>query len=93
MKYSFYGSAKPFTKSVHFLLKNTKQANQIVLPKKHMMQIFAIAEREHLPLHEVAPVYETILNELMARARIPDYLPVFVSKKVREILRIKQRSI
>lgn len=54
---------------------------------KHFCEIQTIANDLNRPISEVAQLYEDVLEYLRARARIPDFLPVMVSKKVREICR------
>lgn len=50
---------------------------------KHRLYIKNLAEEVHRPVHEVIPLYEDVLSHYKARARIHDYLPILVSKKVK----------
>jgi hypothetical protein len=54
---------------------------------KHFCEIQTIANDLDRPIPEIAQLYEDILEYLRARAQIPDFLPIMVSKKVREICR------
>jgi hypothetical protein len=49
--------------------------------------IAKISERTHVPVHDVERVYASTWNELQADARITDYLPVIVARKVAERFR------
>ena len=51
---------------------------------KHLSQIHWLANDLQRPITDIVPVYEDVLETLRAYARIPDFLPVIVSKKVRE---------
>jgi uncharacterized protein (DUF2126 family) len=55
--------------------------------KKHFGAIQSLADDLHRPVPEVVQMYEEILEHLQDQARITDYLPILVSKKVREICR------
>ena len=50
----------------------------------HLNQMQRLANDLQRPLPEIVPMYEDVLEDLRAYARIPDFLPVMVSKKVRE---------
>lgn len=49
--------------------------------------IAKISERTHVSIPEVERAYASTWNELQSDARITDYLPVIVAKKVAEDLR------
>ena len=49
--------------------------------------IAKISERTHVSIHEVESAYASTWNELQSDARITDYLPVIVAKKVAESFR------
>jgi hypothetical protein len=51
--------------------------------RRHALSISALAQELALPLEHVAARYEAVLRELMADARIADYLPILVAKRVR----------
>lgn len=51
---------------------------------RHMAAIRAIAEEIGQPVEEVASLYQEELARLSARAAIADYLPVLVSKRLRQ---------
>lgn len=55
--------------------------------RRHHGSMQAIAEEMQRPLDEIAALYEEILRQMKARAQIPDYLPVLVTKKVKQICR------
>jgi hypothetical protein len=50
----------------------------------HLNQMQRLATDLQRPIPEIVPVYEDVLEDLRAYAQIPDFLPVIVSKKVRE---------
>lgn len=54
---------------------------------RHIHSIHALAEEVDLPVHEVAAAYEDVLDELQEQARITDYLPILVSKRVKRFYR------
>jgi hypothetical protein len=53
---------------------------------KHMRNVESIAAEMHKAVDEVIPLYEDILAHLKAKAVIPDYLPILVSKRVKYML-------
>ncbi len=53
----------------------------------HLAEIAGIAHDNGWPIPEVAQCYERILAELKRRARVQDYLYVFVAKRVTAELR------
>ncbi|QDZ27097.1 DUF3562 domain-containing protein [Noviherbaspirillum sp. UKPF54] len=55
--------------------------------QRHRGSMQAIADEMHRPLDEIAELYEEILGQMKATAQIPDYLPVLVSKKVKQMCR------
>jgi len=55
--------------------------------ERHRVSMRSIAEELDRPEQEIAERYERTLAELKARASVPDYLPILVSKKVRETYR------
>lgn len=50
----------------------------------HLNQMQRLANDLQRPIPEIVPLYEDVLENLRAYAQIPDFLPVMVSKKVRE---------
>lgn len=54
---------------------------------KHLHFIESIAEEMQQSVQEIMPLYEEVLEALTVRARIDDYLPILVSKRVKRILR------
>ncbi len=50
----------------------------------HLNQIQRLANDLQRPIPEIVPLYEDVLEDLRAYARVPDFLPIMVSKKVRE---------
>jgi hypothetical protein len=55
--------------------------------KRHAGSMRAVANDVERPVDEIAQVYESVLEHLKTQARIEDYLPILVSKKVREFYR------
>ena len=51
---------------------------------QHVGQIRSLANDLQRPIPEIVSLYEDVLEDLRAYARVPDFLPVIVSKKVRE---------
>ena len=56
--------------------------------KKHRGNIVSIANEKGCPVTDVTECYERILSELKQRARVPDYVDVFVARKVLAQLKI-----
>jgi hypothetical protein len=54
---------------------------------KHYREIQAIADDLQRPIPEIAPLYEDVLEYLRAHAHVTDFLPILVSKRVRELCR------
>lgn len=55
--------------------------------ERHALEIKLLAQEIGWPIQEVEELYEEIHEHLRARARILDYLPILVSKRVKEIYR------
>lgn len=55
--------------------------------RKHAYVIECLAMETRRPVAEIEPLYEDILAHLRAVARIQDYLPILVSKRVKKVLR------
>ncbi len=53
----------------------------------HLHAIRALAVETRLPVERVGNVYAVELARLVQGARIKDYLPLLVSRRVRQILR------
>ena len=53
----------------------------------HTSAIQALAVEARLPVDRVSDVYGAELERLMVDARIKDFLPVLLSRRVRQILR------
>jgi hypothetical protein len=53
----------------------------------HAHAIQALAVETRLPLERVGNLYAVELKRLLPGARIKDYLPVLISRRVRQILR------
>ena len=53
----------------------------------HAHAIEALADETRAPLERVGGLYVVELERLMPGARIKDYLPVLISRRVRQILR------
>lgn len=54
---------------------------------KHQHNIERLAEEIHRPVQEVMPLYEHVLTQLQVGARIKDFLPILVSKNVKQLLK------
>jgi hypothetical protein len=54
---------------------------------RHADTICALADETHRSAEEIAFVYEEVLTLLKPQARVPDYLPVLVSKRVKDHFR------
>lgn len=50
---------------------------------RHRLVIDALANELQLPVGEVATEYESILITLGSSAKVKDYLPVLIAKKIR----------
>jgi hypothetical protein len=55
--------------------------------QRHLFTIHAIAAEIARPIEEIAALYEEVLTSMKQHARVPDYLPVLVSKKVKQYYR------
>lgn len=53
--------------------------------QRHVGCMQAIANDMQRPVHEIAELYHEVLMHLKASARISDYLPILVSKRVKQI--------
>jgi glycyl-tRNA synthetase alpha subunit len=60
--------------------------------EKHMHFIESIAKEMQQSVQEIMPLYEEVLEALSARAHIENYLPIFVAKRVKWILRMHHLS-
>ncbi|MHB8453763.1 MAG: DUF3562 domain-containing protein [Acidiferrobacterales bacterium] len=58
----------------------------------HQHVIHAIATEIGLPDGTVGPLYETELEKLKASARIMEYLPLLIRRKVTETLKLPRRG-
>lgn len=50
---------------------------------RHRHVINALASELQLPFGEVAAQYESMLNALSSTAKVKDYLPVLIAKRIR----------
>jgi uncharacterized protein (DUF2126 family) len=69
------------------LYENDAQAQQ------HARVMASIAEDLGCPLEEVARIYEAELARFIREARIRDFLPILVSRSVRELLAPRARNV
>ena len=53
---------------------------------KHERIIGRLANEVHRSIDEVEPLYEDILSHMKNTASIQDYLPILVSRRVKELL-------
>jgi hypothetical protein len=51
----------------------------------HLRAVLAIADEIDRPIEEIADLYEDVLKHMQARASISDYLPILVSKRVKQV--------
>jgi hypothetical protein len=58
---------------------------------RHQHYIKHISDEMHQPIQEVTLLYERVLRGLKVNARVHEFLPIFVTKKVKD--RIKERSL
>jgi hypothetical protein len=58
----------------------------------HERAIEALARESHLPIDQVAQLYEHELTGLKVGARVTSFLTILTTRKVREILRQRQSS-
>lgn len=58
---------------------------------RHFLYIRDLAEDLHEPIEEIALLYKNVLTHLKASAKVPDFLPIFVAKKVK-LNRPRQRN-
>ena len=54
---------------------------------RHLRNIETLAKEMDLPVQEIEPLYEDILAHMKLKARIHEYLPILVSKRVRHMLK------
>jgi hypothetical protein len=59
--------------------------------RQHFGAIQRLVRDVRSPEEEIRPVYEDVLKEFKSEARIKTYLPILVSKKVKELLDAKRR--
>lgn len=52
----------------------------------HLRVIESLANDMQRSVHEILPLYDQVLREMHDEAQIRDYLPIFVSRRVRSIL-------
>jgi hypothetical protein len=58
---------------------------------RHLQYIKHISNITRQPVEEVTLLYEQVLTHLRSNARVQDFLPIFVSKRV--TARIRQRPL
>ncbi len=54
---------------------------------RHLHNMERLAQEIGRPVQELAPLYEEVLAGLNSRARIHDYVPILVSKNIKDLLR------
>ena len=59
---------------------------------QHLSAIQSLSEQHHLPAEDIAAVYEQELASLRQDALITNYLSIFVSRRVNELLRLQRLS-
>jgi hypothetical protein len=60
--------------------------------EQHEQAVEAIAEEFHCNIEEVQQVYERAYVALKSQASITDYLPLFVARRTRTLLRERGRA-
>jgi hypothetical protein len=60
--------------------------------QRHLSAIQTVALHAGSSLEEVERLYETVLKSFKQSARIRDFLPVLVSRRVEDLLRTRQGS-
>lgn len=58
---------------------------------RHLHEMRRIAVELNRPLAQIMPPYQDLLAAMRARAKVTDFLPVLVARKVRERYKGKQR--
>lgn len=64
-----------------------------VAARRHMGCINALCDEVGRPFQEVAELYHSELRQLSERAAVIDYLPVLVSKRVRQHYRMRPLAL
>jgi len=59
---------------------------------RHLNAMQIVAMHAGSPIEEVAKLYEKVLEGFKGSAKIRDFLPILVSKRVKDLLRTKQGS-
>lgn len=54
--------------------------------KLHLNAIQILARETGMPAEVVSSLYESVFERLKSHARIKDFLPIFVSREVKDIL-------
>ena len=54
--------------------------------KIHLNSIEILAKKLRKATGEVTPIYTSVLDELQKQARVKIFLPILVSKKVKELI-------
>lgn len=60
--------------------------------EQHEQAVEALAEELHCAIEEVQQVYERAYVALKSQATIMDYLPLFVARRTRKLLRERGRA-
>lgn len=69
-------------------LSGTDQAfNNHQEKQRHIAAINSIAQEFQVPVREITGLYEHVLIDYKARAKLEDYLPLLVYKRVKAICR------
>jgi hypothetical protein len=76
-----------------FILANETLYEDTSERARHVSVVKSLAKDMDEPVDEVAQTYETLLEQYKQNAQILDYLPVLVSKKVKEFYRTHYSSI
>jgi hypothetical protein len=59
------------------------------IPPVHREAVNALADDMQIPVDRVHKIYRIVLERFSKEARIRDYLPILVTKKVRNLMRKK----
>ena len=74
-------------------MADEKLLSQVALPsgkedgglQRHVRFIESLAEEMHRSVQEIVPLYEEVLESL-ADAKVGDYVPIFVCRRLKRIL-------
>ena len=68
-----------------------KLYKDITEAQKHERAIESLASESHAPVEEVKTLYETELEKVKERARVPDFVPTLAHRHARQALKRRRR--